>query len=108
MSLFDYLDRCFTNLTVDLKDDYDQGMKAEQNAIHSILEIERTIYKYLAIPRLLIQYVLVKLGVKPIPEDKMAALKAKWKADQDAKQGEISKGGQLQAVATEVVPEVKS
>lgn len=108
MKMFDYLDRLFTNLTVDLKDDYDQFNKAEQNAIHTILEIERSFYKWILIPRLLIQCVLVKMGLLAVPEDKMAQLKAQWKAQQDAKQGEINKGGQLQEAPAAVVPEVKT
>lgn len=75
MTFFDYLDRLFTNMTVDLKDNYNNKIKGQQNAVHWLIENQRSFFKWFSIPGLIFGFFMTKLGFRSMPEDKMAALK---------------------------------
>ena len=80
MTFFEYLDRRFTNLTVELKDNYDNWKKGQQNAAHYLIDTQRTWVKWISIPGLIISFWLTKFKLMKLPDDKMAKLKEELKA----------------------------
>ena len=80
MTFFDYLDRHFSNLTVEIKDNYNNWKKGQLNACHYLIDCQRSWVKWITIPGLVIGFWLTKLGLKQLPEDKMFKLKEEMKA----------------------------
>jgi hypothetical protein len=67
MSLFDYLEAKFLILRIELQKDFQPVKDAELKAVFAVLEGYRTLLKWLKMPLLLGDYLLVKVGLRQAP-----------------------------------------
>lgn len=68
MTLFTYLDHRYRTLSIELQKDYSIPKEAELKAAYSLIQFQRSFFKYLKMPILLIRYLLINFGWLAAPE----------------------------------------
>lgn len=68
MKLFNYLDIQYRNLNIELQQEYTISKEAELKAAYSIIQMQRSFFKWLHIPLLVSKYVLIRCRVLQAPE----------------------------------------
>jgi hypothetical protein len=67
MRLFDFLDILYQKLSLQLARDYSIAKDAECKAIHMLIGWQRFFFKWLAVPKLIGHWMLVKLHIIKAP-----------------------------------------
>lgn len=67
MKLFDYLDTKFQVMSVELQSNFTILKDSEMKAMYKILEWYRSALKYLLIPKVLVEWLLVCIGLRKAP-----------------------------------------
>lgn len=75
MNFFEYLDIKFQKCAVNKQTMYSVKAEQETKAVYMILQAYRWIHKWLAVPRVLFDYVMVCTGFREIPISPLAAPK---------------------------------
>jgi hypothetical protein len=93
MTLYEFCDVHFQNLTVEVQTKFSVPKDAEMKAALQVLSFQRFFCKWLSVPKIFFLFFLVKIGVKKAPTSKLQQiLDAQKKAAQTPAQT-----GQLQA-----------
>lgn len=67
MTLFTYLDYRYRTLSLELQTDYSIPKEAELKAAYSLIQTQRSFFKYLTIPVLFIKYIFINLHILKEP-----------------------------------------
>lgn len=103
MNLFQYLDIKYQETAIELGRDYSVAKDGRAKAIHFIINTHKMTAKWLAVPGLLLGFILVKLKLKPIPISPIKAAAEKEAAELKNKQNSltITEGGDQGRVVPE-------
>lgn len=71
MTLFEYCDHRYKSLNIELQKNYNLPEEGELKAAYTLIQWQRTFYKYLAIPRLVLKYALINIGLSRCPIEKL-------------------------------------
>lgn len=67
MTLFTYLDHKYRSLSLELQKDFTIPKDAELKAAYSLIQYQRSFFKFLSIPILLTKYLLINLHLLRSP-----------------------------------------
>lgn len=71
MTFFNYLDGRFRKLSIELQSDFTIAKEGELKAAYGLIQGQRTLFKYLQMPVLIMNYLLINLGWKKVVEPEM-------------------------------------
>lgn len=103
MTIYQYCDRKFQNLSIELQTNFSIAKEAQTKSLLFILSAQRFFYKWISVPRFLFCYFLTAIGIFELPPDRLAEFKEQKKQDlevQKAAKG-VQEGGNPDA---EVLP----
>lgn len=79
MKLNDYLESMYVKANIEVQKEYSVLKQAETHAVQDLINLQRKILKWYSYTVLLVGYLLVKLGIRPVPaspKEQVQALQA--------------------------------
>lgn len=101
MNLVQFIENRFQELTVELQVKYVASKDAELKALHAVMNAYRTVLKWLKIPQVLFDFMLVRLEFAPEPK---APLLEKLKREQKQREEEGKRNAEASSKEAEVIP----
>lgn len=75
MTFFEYLDIKFQQCAVNKQSQFSVKAEQETKAVYMILQAYRWVHKWLAVPRVLFDFILVKSKIREAPVSPLEAIK---------------------------------